>query len=523
MLIRPGTLPKTSSGKVQRHAARRAFLEGQLDVLAEWHASRSAGPEAAPATLRAARHTATEFEAWLRTLLAQKLSADERTIATERPISRYGLDSLAAIELTHEVEAQTGLNVPFAFFLGDMSIAGLASYLLEHQGDAADRQPATPPGDRTAGHPLTYGQRALWFLYRMTPESAAYNLTNAARFVSPVDIEALRRSFQRLVKRHPSLRTTFRERDEQPVQQIAETAEVDFRLHDATSLSEDALRQLLNDEARRPFDLERGPLFRVSLYRRAAHRHVMQVSMHHIVADFWSLAVLMHELGVLYAAEVACATPALAPLAETFTDYARQQDEMLRGEEGERLYRFWRQQLSGELPALNLPTDRPRPSVQTFDGASEFFRLDRELTAQVKEYALRRGATFYTTLLAAFQTLLHRYTEQTDIIVGSPTADRGGASARRARLATSSTPSCCAQTCPATRPSRRRWNASGATALEAFAHQELSVPAARRAAAAGARPARARRSSRRCLFRRSLTCRAEPTSPPSRSAKRAGG
>ncbi|MDT7540866.1 MAG: hypothetical protein QOE33_770, partial [Acidobacteriota bacterium] len=428
VLIRPGSMPKTSSGKVQRHAARLAFLKGGLDVVAQWRAKRSAGPEVAPAIPRVARHTATEFEAWLRTLLAQKLSADEQTIATEQPISRYGLDSLGAIELMHEVEAETGVKVPFSLLLGDTSIAGLASYLFEHRGDAAGHQPAAPSSDQTAEHPLTYGQRALWFLYRMAPESAAYNLTNAARFVSPVDIEALHRSFQRLVERHPALRTTFSERDEQPVQQICEKAEVDFRVHDAMSLSDDAIRQLLNEEAHRPFDLEQGPLFRVRLYQRPAHEHVMQVSMHHIIADFWSMAVLMHELGVLYAAEVTGSPAKLATLSETYTDYARRQEEMLRGDEGERLYRFWHEQLSGELPVLNLPTDRPRPSVQTFDGASEFSRLDAGLTAQVKEYALRRGATLYTTLLAAFQMLLHRYTEETDIVIGSPTADRGRAS-----------------------------------------------------------------------------------------------
>ncbi|HEX8560147.1 MAG TPA: amino acid adenylation domain-containing protein [Pyrinomonadaceae bacterium] len=448
VLIRPGSLPKTSSGKIQRHACRRAFVEGGLDVLARWDAGRASVSEVAQAPEREARGAASELEEWLRALLAKKLGADVRTIDAEQPISRYGLDSLAAIELMHEVEAQTGVKAPFSLFLDDASVAGLAAHLLGRRGDdsAAPRPAATRDGETAAcphadgrpldderpladGRPLTYGQRALWFLYRMAPESAAYNLTNAARFVSPVDVDVLRRAFRRLVERHASLRTTFGERDGQPVQRVHARAEVDFDVRDAASLDEGALRRLLNEEAARPFDLERGPLLRVRVYARPSGGRVLQLSMHHIVADFWSLAVLMHELGVLYAAELKGEPAALEAPAEDYTDYARRQVEMLRGEGGERLWRFWQGELSGELPVLNLPADRPRPGVQTFDGASEFFKLDAELSARVKEYARRRGATLYTTLLAAFQTLLHRYTGQTDVVVGSPTADRGGASA----------------------------------------------------------------------------------------------
>jgi hypothetical protein len=266
--------------------------------------------------------------------------------------------------------------------------------------------------------PLSRGQQALWFLHRLAPESAAYNIAGAVRIAGSVDADVLRQSFQALVDRHPSLRTTYHELNGKPVQRVHAHAAVSFHEEVAASWSRAELDQRLEQEAQVPFDLETGPPFRVSLFRLSPTEHVLLLVVHHIVTDFWSLAVLVHELGLLYRGQ----TP--APLPLQYADYVTRQEQMLNSPEGERLWTYWQKQLAGELPVVDLPTDRPRPAVQTFNGASHAFKIDSSLTEKLKAVARDHGATLYMLLLASFQMLLHRYTGQEDILVGSPAAGR---------------------------------------------------------------------------------------------------
>ncbi len=258
----------------------------------------------------------------------------------------------------------------------------------------------------------------------MSPESAAYNLASAWRVRGEVDVDALERAFQALVRRHAALRSCFTTVDGRLLQQVRET--VEFKLHweDASAWTASELDERLAEEIHLPFDLEQAPLLRVRLFARDISEHVLLLSAHHIVSDFWSLSVLMQELEKLYAAEKAGAAAELKPLTLQYSDYTRWQDEMLAGAEGERLWSYWREQLAGELPVLNLPVDRPRPALQTTVGASHAFPVDRELTRSLKALAQGRGATLYMLLVASFQALLHRYTGQTDLIVGSPISGR---------------------------------------------------------------------------------------------------
>jgi amino acid adenylation domain-containing protein len=200
-----------------------------------------------------------------------------------------------------------------------------------------------------------------------------------------------------------------------------------LEFEDATALDPALLDERLTDLAHRPFDLERGPLLRVHLFRRSAHEHILLLVVHHIVADLWSLALLANELNELYTAERADRLAELAALPLHYVDYVRWQARMLGGPEGERLHAYWRQQLAGAPPALDLPTDRPRPPVQTYRGAAHPFHLDAELTEQLNALARESGATLYMTLLAAWQLLLHRYTGQDDLLVGTPTTGRSRA------------------------------------------------------------------------------------------------
>lgn len=426
VLIKTGSVPKTSSGKIQRFAARAAFLEKSLAAVAEWRGSfvsESTSFDPAPSL---ALRNAEAAESWLRRELSSKLGIEETKIDPHQPVTRYGLDSLAAVELMHSIETNLGVAVPLANFLRSPSIAELALEIcaqLERQTQTG-KTPPSASGTACAVHPLSRGQQALWFLQRMNAESAAYNVAGAVRILSELDPEALRRAFVGLAERHASLRTTFTTEDGEPVLCIHEQAEIGFRRTDAKLWSEETLQERMSEEAHLPFDLEKGPLLRVTLFMREAGGHALLLVAHHIILDFWSLGVLMQELGELYRSETAGEPAKLERLPLQYTDYVRWQEELLSGPEGERLLSFWEGELSGELPALNLPTDRPRPPAQTFRGSSISFKLSAELTEGLKALSRSQGATLYMTLLAAFQALLHRYTGQKDVTVGSPVSGR---------------------------------------------------------------------------------------------------
>ncbi|MDT5270421.1 MAG: hypothetical protein QOH49_2607, partial [Acidobacteriota bacterium] len=429
VLIRPGTIPKTSSGKIQRGACRSMFLEGRLSVVAEWVGSSGAagdGPRAAaePERLREAK----DIEGWLVERLAARLGVEPSAIDANRSMLHYGLDSLTAVELAHSIETSLGVSLPMMSFLEETSIAELAERTaaqLALRGDSTEDFCA--PGEDASARGLSYGQRTMWFLQQLAPESPAYNIAVPMRIRGGLDTAAMRRALQAVAERHECLRASFEEIDGEPVQRVREGAGLHFHEEDATRWGEPAVSDYLAQESLRPFDLSAGPLLRVNLLRLSPEEHLLQLVVHHIVADFWSLAVVMQELGILYEAEQTGTAAVLAPVALRYCDYARRQAETLASERGKLLQDYWREQLAGELPALNLPYDYSRPAMQTFRGASEELYLDGELSAALKALGRSNGATLYMTLLAAFQVLLHRYTGQEDLLVGTVTAGRGRA------------------------------------------------------------------------------------------------
>jgi len=279
-------------------------------------------------------------------------------------------------------------------------------------------------------YPLSPGQRALWFMQQMVPGTVAYNLVYAARIPMELDILAFRRAMQGLVDRHAALRTTFPSRLGEPIQRVHAHQTVFLRAEDASAWSDADLNRRVAEEMYRPFDLAAGPLMRVFVFRRSAEDYVSVLAMHHIVSDLWSLAIFMHELGLLYTAEKTGKPAALEPRPLQYVDYVRRQAETLAGPEGERLWAFWQKELAGPLPVLDFPGDRPRPPVQTDRGAAETLRLNAALTQGLKSLAREHKATLFMTLLAAFQTLLYRYTGQEDILVISPSAGRNREVAR---------------------------------------------------------------------------------------------
>ncbi|MGU1235020.1 condensation domain-containing protein, partial [Pseudomonas aeruginosa] len=283
-----------------------------------------------------------------------------------------------------------------------------------------------PVFKRQDGEPLrlSYAQERQWFLWQLEPESAAYHIPSVLRLRGRLDLDALQRSFDSLVARHETLRTRFRLDGDEARQEIAASMALPLDIVALGPLEEGALARQVETTIARPFDLERGPLLRVSLLRLAEDDHVLVLVQHHIVSDGWSMQVMVEELVQLYAAYSRGLELALPALPIQYADYALWQRSWMEAGEKERQLAYWTGLLGGEQPVLELPFDRPRPVRQSHRGAQFILELDIDLSQALRRVAQQEGATAFALLLASFQALLYRYSGQADIRVGVPIANR---------------------------------------------------------------------------------------------------
>ncbi|MDP2320780.1 MAG: amino acid adenylation domain-containing protein [Acidobacteriota bacterium] len=330
------------------------------------------------------------------------------------PLTAMGLDSLMAIELRSACSEAFQVDVPVADLIRDLTVAGIVQRIDRQAGSPV---PAPVVADEPAELPLSHGQSALWYLHQLQPESPAYNIAFAVRVRSAVDEAALRARVGALVERHAQLRRVYRETEAGLRQALAPARDV-FTAFDVAGATEQELRQRVADDYRAPFDLAAGPLIRVSLFSRAAGDHVLLFTVHHIAADAWSLWRMMEELR---------AGDDLSAPVYRYADKLADEAAFLQSPAAAAAWAYWNDELAGESPVLNLLTDKPRPAVQTLAGASVPFSLDLHESERLQALARQTGTTLYTLLLAAFQTLLFRYTNQDDILVGCPVAGRNQA------------------------------------------------------------------------------------------------
>jgi surfactin family lipopeptide synthetase A len=302
----------------------------------------------------------------------------------------------------------------------------LVAYLRETEAEPG--QPPLGRAPRDEALPASFAQERLWFLQKLDPESAAYNLQASIRIPGRLDVPALERALTELVRRHEVLRTTFAEREGRPVQVVAQPSGVALPLSDLRGLSEGEraleVERLAKEEVRRPFDLDRGPVFRARLLALGEGESRLLVTQHHVVTDGWSIALLVEEVLALYGAFSAGLRSPLPEPEYQYADFAHWQRQWLRGDVLERRLAYWREKLDGAPPALELPTDRPRPAVQSSSGATLAFDLPEDLARRVHALSRAAGATPFMTLLAAFQVLLSRYSGQEDVVVGSANGSR---------------------------------------------------------------------------------------------------
>ncbi len=343
-----------------------------------------------------------------------------------------GGHSLRATQVISRLNKRFGVELSLRSLFQAPTVAALAEKIAAVSGtESTEAVIPIARISRQGNHfPLSFGQLGLWFFHRLNPGSAAYNIPTSLRLRGGVDIQALERTLTEIVRRHEVLRTTFSSAAGEPVQIIHPPSAITLPVHDLSFLPqhkrEPEARKLVRVEMHQPFDLSTGPLLRAGLISFDIEEHVLLLTMHHIIFDVWSMGVLLREVVALYLAFAAGQASPLAELEIQYVDYAVWQREWLTSEVPKHQLSYWKQQLA-DPAVLNLPTDRPRPSRQSLRAAQLPFKLSKKLSDSLNALSRREGVTLFMTLLAAFQTLLHRYTGQDDILVGAPVTGRSRA------------------------------------------------------------------------------------------------
>ncbi|MCP3065857.1 amino acid adenylation domain-containing protein, partial [Myxococcus sp. K38C18041901] len=366
----------------------------------------------------------TPAQARLASIFADVLGLER--VSLHGDFFELGGHSLLATQVVSRIRSSFSVELPLGELFAAPTVALLAQRLEQHS--TASRQPPLVPVDRSQPLPLSFAQQRLWFLDQLQPGSSTYNIPWVLKLSGSLDVNALRLSLNSLIQRHEALRTRFSVHEGQPVQLIDRDFSLELPVTDLSSRSEqerdDEAQRLATQEALRPFDLAHGPVVRASLVRLTESQHLLLVTVHHIASDGWSIAVILRELAALYRQFSGGEAAQLAPLPIQYADFSVWQRQWLHGDVLASELDWWRHQLAGASSALELPTDKPRPAIQSYRGAVLPIELSRELTQAVKALAQREGATPFMVLLASFQLLLSKYSGQDDISVGSPVANR---------------------------------------------------------------------------------------------------
>ncbi|HYA79715.1 MAG TPA: condensation domain-containing protein, partial [Methylocystis sp.] len=437
VLVRSGAIPKTSSGKIRRSECRRAYLNKELDVVARSRPNAEDAPNSPPSTATAASGLNAAFReafamlpreqrvqlatSFLILEAARVLRAPQSQLSADSRLLSCGLSSLGALELKHSMDALLGKETPLAPFLGDATISEIAE--LAVNGPAPDGgEDADEKGSGRLG--LSPSQMAIWAVQRLDPLSAVYNLHLAFDIHGVLDGVALRQASDSLIERHPLLRTIYCEDSTGPFQRRVSSIGEYFSILDAQGWSDAALQNDMSERILEPFDLTRGPLLRLVLYKRSDLRAAALICAHHICLDLWSMLTLSTELKEAYRLAREGRPPKLAAIAADYADFVSSGRRYLESEAFGEDWAYWRRQLAGELPVLALPTDHKRRSSTTSRGGAFPLTLDAALTARVKNMAREEGATLFALLLAVYKLLLYRFTNDRDVIVGSATSGR---------------------------------------------------------------------------------------------------
>ncbi|MBV2080145.1 MULTISPECIES: non-ribosomal peptide synthetase [Pseudomonas] len=417
VLLNPGALPKTSSGKVQRAACAIRHADGSLDSYAQFPGQQGQASEVA---------LESDLQQQIAAIWCEQLQLAH--VAGDDHFFLLGGNSITATQVVARLRESLGLELSLRLLFEAPTLAAFATAVAQLQQDGGVAQGAIHVLSRQEDLPQSLAQNRLWITWQLDPHSSAYTIPGALHLRGELDEDALRHSLQQLIQRHEALRTRFCERDGQAFQRVEATADFELPIIDLSDLPnterEARAQEVREDQARSPFDLEKGPLLRVTLVRLGDEEHQLLVTLHHIIADGWSLNILIDEFSRLYAAAAQGQSLELPPLALQYADYGSWQRQWLAEGEGQRQLTYWKAQLGDEHPALNLATDHPRAAQHRHSASRHSQRLDARLSAAIRQTAQAHDSTPFMLLLATFQTLLYRYSGQRDIRIGVPNANR---------------------------------------------------------------------------------------------------
>ncbi|HEY6930345.1 MAG TPA: amino acid adenylation domain-containing protein, partial [Thermoanaerobaculia bacterium] len=405
-----------------------AFVElERLPRLANGKVDRHSLPEPPAATASGGRNEPrTETEERLLAIWSELLQEDR--IGIEESFFDRGGHSLLAAQAVTRIRQVFGVDVPLRAIFESPSVESMAQRVDAFGANLESGKATLPRAPHGRPVPLSYPQERLWFLSQLEPGNPFYNVFKAIRIEGHLDAKALARSLDAIVDRHDSLRTFFPVTDGVPRQEILQRESSVLATRDITAVPardrEAEVLRIASEESERPFDLSRGPLIRGILLRLSSEEHVFLLAIHHIVCDGWSLGIFFRELALFYESFRSGKAPELTPLALAYADFAFWQRQWLSGAVLTSRLKYWRQRLEGAPPVLELPTDRPRPPRPSYRGSRVYFAVPFELSDALRELGRREGATLFMTLLACFQVLLSRYSGSSDVVIGSPIANR---------------------------------------------------------------------------------------------------
>ncbi|NCR69790.1 MAG: amino acid adenylation domain-containing protein [Microcystis aeruginosa LG13-12] len=392
------TFPLTPNGKIDRRALPVPDLQSQGEYIAPRN----------PIEEKIA-------QIWAEVLKLERVSIEDNFF-------ELGGHSLLATQVISRCQEAFEIALPLRYLFESPTIAQLSAVILkELQTGLGLKLPSIVPVNREDDIPLSWAQERLWFVNQLEGESGAYTIDLTMRLRGNLNIKALEKAFQAIIQRHEPLRTQFKLKDNQPIQAIASNVNFTLPVVQSQPLQ---VEQLLIEAVSEPFNLESGSVLRVKLWQVKTEEYVLLLAIHHIAADGWSIGVLIDELSAYYRSFCTGTKADLPDLSIQYADFALWQRQWLTNEVLDRQLSYWKQQLTG-VPLLHqLPTDRPRPAIQSFRGGTERLQLDSQLTQQLKKLSQESGSTLFMTLLAGFAVLLSRYSQQTDVVIGSPIANR---------------------------------------------------------------------------------------------------
>ena len=403
-VVSVAAFPLTANGKVDRQALSQIEIEHE------------------DANVQSARTPVEEVLCgiWRETLGLKEVGVSENFF-------ELGGHSLLATQVVSRVREVFGVELPLRTIFEQPTVAAIAE-VVEALLRADEQNEVAPivAVSRPERIPLSFAQERLWFLDQLEPDTAIYNVPVALKLSGSLNLAVLEETLTEIVRRHESLRTTFAQENGEPYQLINDAAEVKIQVQDLSWYEdrETQAREIVAAEVRQPFDLSNGPLFRVRVVQLEKEEHLLLFTMHHIITDAWSIGVLIREVVALYESSLNSTPSPLADLEIQYADFVLWQKEFLQGETLDHQVSYWKKQLAGAPTLLALPTDRPRSAVQSFRGATHTWQLSKTLSDKLQAVSQRTGVSLYMTLLAAYKTLLYRYSTQTDIVIGTPIANR---------------------------------------------------------------------------------------------------